>query len=83
PTEEELRKLSEIVEERVLSIVKKATILPKMNLTLLFSKAKYGEEEVKLAADLVNKMLRWVPNDRISAQEAINHPFLSGTQINL
>ena len=83
PTDEELRKLSEIVEERVLSIVKKATILPKMNLTLLFSKAKYGEEEVKLAADLVNKMLRWVPSDRISAQEAMNHPFLSGAQINL
>ena len=83
PSDEELRKLSEIVEERVLSIVKKATILPKMNLTLLFSKAKYGEEEVRLAADLVNKMLRWVPSDRISAEEAMNHPFLSGTQINL
>jgi serine/threonine protein kinase len=40
PSDEELRKLSEIVEERVLSIVKKATILPKMILNFIIQQSK-------------------------------------------
>lgn len=35
------------------------------------------------AADLVGRMLKWVPSDRISAQEAMMHPFLEDTKINI
>jgi serine/threonine protein kinase len=53
-----------------------------MDLRLLFNKEKYGEKEVEMAADLVHKMLRWFPGDRISAAEAMSHPFLSDVEIN-
>lgn len=82
PTEDELKKLSMIVEDRVLQIVRRAQVLPRMDLRLLFSKTKYGSEEVEKAADLVHRMLRWVPGDRISAAEAMAHPFLASTEIN-
>jgi len=55
------------VEERVLNIVRKAMQLPRMDLRLLFNKAKYSGEDIEMAADLVHRMLRWVPSDRMSA----------------
>jgi serine/threonine protein kinase len=66
------------VDPKSIAILRKATIVPKLDLTKMIRKDWYGEEEIALAADLVDKMLRWVPSDRISAREALNHPFLSG-----
>jgi serine/threonine protein kinase len=83
PSEDELRRLGQLVEDKVLAIVRKATVLPKMDLMLLFNKDKYGADQCKMAADLVHKMLRWVPGDRISAAEAMAHPFLADTPINI
>lgn len=82
PTEEELGRLKELVQDRVLSIVRKATVLPRMDLRLLFKADKYGKDQVELAADLVHHMLRWVPEDRLSASAAMAHPFLADTPIN-
>ncbi len=48
----------------------------------LFNKEKYGEDGVRQAAELVSMMLRWVPGDRISAAEAMNHPFFKDVKIN-
>ena len=33
-------------------------------------------DDMKKAADLIEKMLDWVPSRRISCREALNHPFL-------
>ena len=52
-----------------------------LDLTLLFNKHHYGDEQVRMAADLVNRMLRWVPSDRLSAIECMNHPFLKETPL--
>jgi serine/threonine protein kinase len=82
PTEEDLRKLSLIVEERVLSIIKNAMTLPKMDLRLFFNKGKYSATDIEQAADLVHSMLRWVPSERVSAADAMRHPFLQSTVIN-
>lgn len=83
PKPEEIEKLKETVEERVLSIFKKTQQQEKIALNLLFSKEKYGETAVEQAADLVSSMLRWVPSDRISAVDAMNHDFLRDTVINV
>jgi len=69
------------VDPKSIAILRKATIVPKLDLTKMIRKDWYGEEEIALAADLVDKMLRWVPSDRISAREALNHPFLSGIPV--
>ena len=35
-----------------------------------------------MAADLVDKMLKWVPSERLSAMDAMNHSFLADSPIN-
>ena len=57
-------------------------MVPKLDLPKVFKKYWYGDEEVKIAADLVDKMLRWVPAERVSAMDAMNHQFLASTIIN-
>jgi serine/threonine protein kinase len=80
PTERDLAKLSEIVEDRVLKIVKKASSLQPIDLRKLFSaNGAYQAEDVEAAANLIQRMLRWVPSDRISAEDAMMHPFLAST----
>jgi serine/threonine protein kinase len=32
-------------------------------------------QDIAYAADLIEKMLDWVPNNRISCEEALKHPF--------
>lgn len=44
---------------------------------LLNKMKKYEEEDIKMAADLLLKLIAWDPNDRLSAEVALKHPFLS------
>jgi len=36
----------------------------------------YLEQDIINAADLIEKMLDWVPSRRITCREALSHPFL-------
>lgn len=82
PTEEDYKNLSDLVEPKALSILRKATVIPKLDITKIIRKDWYGEEEeVIMAADLIDKMLRWVPSDRISAKAGLDHPFLQGISV--
>ncbi len=38
---------------------------------------KYEESDVRLAADLLLKMIAWDSSERLSAEMALSHPFLS------
>jgi serine/threonine protein kinase len=50
----------------------------KKDLRKLLSHSKqYTNEEIDLAADLIEKCLRAFPGDRVSAAEALQHPFLN------
>jgi serine/threonine protein kinase len=82
PSEDELSRLGELVEEKVISVVRKAASLTGIPFEKLFSKERYGAEAMLDAAELVSMMLRWVPGDRISAAEALNHRFFSDVKIN-
>lgn len=44
---------------------------------LLNKSKKYEDNDVKLAADLLLKMIAWDPSERLSAEMALSHPFLS------
>lgn len=71
-----------MVEDRVLKIVRKSPPMPAMDFRKLFSASgAYSSEEIAEAADLVKAMLRWVPQERISAEQAMAHPFLARTEM--
>ncbi len=43
----------------------------------LLNKSKfYDEKDIKLADDLLGKLFAWEPEKRLSAEQALNHPFL-------
>ncbi len=41
----------------------------------IFARGGYLEKDIENAVDLVEKMLTWDPKNRITAKEALNHPF--------
>jgi serine/threonine protein kinase len=81
PSESELDELAPLVEPTLLNLMKRIGKLPKKNLNEIFKSAKYTEEEKLEAADLIGSMIRWVPSQRLSAAEAMNHPFLKDVEI--
>ena len=43
-----------------------------------FQKQKvYELKDLEMAADLLDKMVRWNPLDRITAEKALSHPFVN------
>lgn len=36
----------------------------------------YDLKDIEFASNLINRCLMWVPEDRITAQDAFNHEFL-------
>ena len=52
--------------------------IPSADLKVYLS-GRYPDDikDLTLAVDLVMKMLRWIPSDRIKALVALEHPFLS------
>ena len=55
-------------------MVHKVDDIPKQDFKKILSK-NYSKEEITLAADLIEKMLNWVPGKRISCEDALKHPF--------
>lgn len=78
PTDEEFQRLAKICEAPVLTLLKRTEDFGEIDLSKLLknnSKQQYSDHDIELAADLIVKCLKWVPEDRISALNAISHPF--------
>jgi serine/threonine protein kinase len=83
PSKEELGELSKLIEQSHLSLFTKIGNLPRVNLVNIFMHTGYSEHEKNEAADLIWRMVAWVPHHRISAREAMEHPFLRDTPLGL
>ena len=72
--------LASICEAPVIQLFKRNVNLRPVDIVQLltaYDKKTYDIEEVKLAADLIQQCIRWVPSDRISAAQATLHPFFT------
>ena len=47
-----------------------------MSTRAYLQKGLYKEKDLRDAADLIQKCVTWVPNNRLTAEEALAHPFL-------
>ena len=43
----------------------------------------YLEQDIIDAADLISKMLKWVPSERIDCEQALKHNFFKGVAVPL
>jgi len=69
--------MSGMMEESTIDQVHKLDDIPKKDFKEIIKKKDYyNDKDVKNAADLIEKMLEWVPSKRISCEEALKHPFL-------
>lgn len=55
--------------------------MERMNFQQLFESTCYSEKDRAEGVDLILSMVKWVPHERISAKDAMNHPFLRDTLI--
>lgn len=53
PTEEDMTKLSKIVEPKIMTILKNVSTLPRLELTSLMNRNVYSDEDIVQAQDLI------------------------------
>jgi serine/threonine protein kinase len=68
--------MSAQMKQETIDMVQKIDDIPRRDFTQLLPHQMYGEE-TKHAADLLEKMLEWVPDLRITCEKALKHPFFT------
>ncbi len=59
-------------------LVQKLDDIPKKDFKLILPKDSMATKDREQAADLLEKLLNWVPNKRISCEQALKHEFFKG-----
>ena len=80
PTEREIEEFKKICEAPVIQLLMRNKNFGEVNFEQLMianSRNAYRREDIEKAADLVKKCLMWLPQDRISAADAMRHPFFN------
>ena len=79
PNTAEMTELSKICEAPVMQLFKKNQDFGRTDLVQIMlsnSRSQYQSQDIKMAVDLIDLCLKWAPCHRISAHDALNHPFL-------
>lgn len=65
--------------EKVLNSIRKHVKFPKQDFADLLKlvPCQYSDDDIKDAADLLQKCLKWCQQDRLQAEKALEHKFLS------
>lgn len=59
-------------------MVHKLDDMPVRKMSEILPYKDYEMQDIKDAADLITKMLRWVPQERIDCENALKHKFFKG-----
>lgn len=77
PTREQLTQMSKQIDQNKIDLVHKIDDIPRRDFRDILPSKSYKDSDINNAADLIEKMLEWVPSKRISCEEALRHPFFS------
>jgi len=55
--------------------------MPQKNFQHILPHKDYTKKDIEEAADLIQKMLKWVPSERISCEDALKHSFFKGVKV--
>lgn len=75
PEEEDKEYLYGALSESVRKALEKVKELPAVDLRVVFPEKDYSSADIAKAADLARKMLQWNPRNRVTAKNALKHPF--------
>lgn len=68
--------MSRQIDQAKIDLVHKVDDMPKKNFIDILPKPNtYTKQDLDDAADLLTKMLDWVPSKRISCEDALKHAF--------
>lgn len=69
-------RMSELIPKPVIDLVHKLDDMPRVEFSKIIP-SDYDKRDIEQAADLMDKMLKWVPKERCSCKEALAHPFFN------
>lgn len=75
PTREQLKGMSKQMTDQTIELVHKLDDIKKREFKTIIPQQAYDVVDVRRAADLLDKLLDWVPSKRISCEAALKHPF--------
>ena len=77
PSKEVMKKMSNQISNTTIDLVHKLDDLPARRMTTILPHKDYLKKDIEEAADLLSKLLTWIPSERISCQDALKHPFFN------
>lgn len=80
PPKETMRQMSDQITESTIDLVHRLDDMPPRRMTTILPHNDYSKRDIEDAADLLTKLLNWIPKERISCQDALKHPFFKGVK---
>lgn len=77
PTEDEMRNMSKQMSNDTIKLVHRLDDIPKKDFKTILPRDSLTEKERSAAADLLEKLLKWDPNERLSCEQALKHEFFT------
>ncbi len=65
--------MSKQIDDAKIELVHRLDDMPRQDIRKILPHKSYKNEDIALAADLIEKMIDWVPSKRISCEEALRH----------
>ena len=72
--------MSGAISPNMLDLVQRLDDMPTIDIKKILPHADYSKDDIAEAADLISKMLKWVPQERIKCREALSHVFFKGVK---
>ena len=70
--------MSKQITQNTVELVNKLDDMPEKDFKQILPFKDYSKEDIEGAADLIAKMLKWIPKDRIDCETALKHKFFKG-----
>jgi serine/threonine protein kinase len=77
PTKEELQAMSTQMTSETIKLVHRLDDIPKKEFKTVLPKDSMTDKERNSAGDLLEKLLRWDPNERLTCEQALKHEFFT------
>lgn len=81
PSKKTLMNMSSQITQNTVELVQKLDDMPGTEFKKILPYKDYEAEDIEDAADLIGKMLKWVPSERIDCETALKHNFFKGVTV--